>query len=85
LSTQIYHPQPHLLNQIIFSQMILRYGYGAALNILSSITGQLFCIGNRENSYDILFRLESFCPKRAKVRPLRKMKVSATINKPQYK
>ncbi len=26
-----------------------------------------------------------FCPKRAKVRPLRKMKVSATTNKPQYK
>lgn len=52
--------------------MILRYGYGAALNILSSITGQLFCIGNRENSYDILFRLESFLSKKSKSKAAKK-------------
>lgn len=42
------------------------------LNILSSITGQLFCVGNMENSYDILFRLESFLSKKFKSKATKK-------------
>jgi hypothetical protein len=66
--------------------MILRYGYGAALNILSSITDNYFALVIGRTLMIFYLGWNPFYPKRAKVRPLRKMRsalllINHNINK----